>query len=202
MEELNQKENEIKDSLTPEEDSEDEDLKFLDELEKESEESDESDDSAEALKVYNAELQKRGLNKNYKSWDDVAKSEKQRDIDFAKKGMEKAKEEPKKEEVISNPSDRLLISELKLKVDVPESKYVIDDIKKEHPDKDLYEIWNSSEYYKKEAAIRAENERNKSRITNPSVNSEEQKKDDEMSKKFMRNFPSHVEQAIKKYKKA
>lgn len=200
--ELNPTGDEIReDELNQEGDSEDEDLKFLDtELENEPEESKEPDGSKEALDIYNAELKKRGLNKNYKSWDDVAKSEKQRDIDFAKKGVEKQKEEPK-EEVTSNP-DRLLIKELQLKLDAPESKYVIDEIKKEHPGKDPYEIWNSSEYYKREAAIRAENERNKQRIANPSGNSEGQQKEDEMSKKFMKNFPPSVQKAMDRMKKA
>jgi hypothetical protein len=196
--ELNPAENEELDStLTPAEDSEDDDLKFLDELEPDSKESNESQDSEEALKVYNEELKKRGLNKNYKSWDDVAKSEKQRDIDFAKKGMEKAKEEPKKEEVLpSNLSERLL------KVEQANSKYVIDDIKKDFPGQDPYEIWNKFEVYRKEADVRAENERNKQRIANPSGNSEGKQEVDAMSQKFMKNFPSSIEQAIKKYKKA
>jgi len=200
MEELNQQEDELKDSLTPNEDSEDDDLDFLDEEpKKEPEESQEPDGSQKALELLNTELKKRGLDKNYKSWDDVAKSEKQRDIDFAKKGMEKQNEKLK-EEVISNP-DSLLIKELQLKIDAPESKFVIDEIKKEHPGKDPYEIWNSSEYYKREAAVRAENERNKTRITNPSGNSEEQKKVDEMSQKFMKNFPPSVQKAMDKMKK-
>ena len=202
MDELNPKEDEVLDPLNPKEDSEDEDLKFLDELEEEPDESKEPEGSKEALEIFNEELKRRGLNKNYKSWDDVAKSEKQRDIAFAKKGMEEPKKEPKKEELSSNPSDRLLISELQLKIDNPDSKYIIDDIKKEHPGKDPYEIWNSSEYYKKEAAIRAENERNKERIANPSNNSEGKPKEDAMSKKFMKNFPPGFDQAIKKIQKA
>jgi hypothetical protein len=196
MEELNQQEDELKDSLTPEEDLEDDDLDFLDEEpKKEPEESQEPDGSKKALDIYNAELKKRGLNKNYKSWDDVAKSEKQRDIDFAKKGMEK-KEEKKEEALPSNLSERLL------RVEQPDSQFIIDEIKKDHPGRDPYEIWNSSEYYRKEAAVRAENERNKTRITNPSGNSEEQKKGDEMSQKFMKNFPPSVQKAMDKMKKA
>ena len=199
-EELNPTGDEALNSSNPAGDSEDEDLDFLDEIENEPDESQEPEGSEKALKVFNEELKKRGLNKNYKSWDDVAKSEKQRDIAFAKKGMEEPKKELKKEELSSNPSERLLISELQLKIDSPDSKYILDDIKKEHPGKDPYEIWNSSEYYKKEAAIRAENERNKERIANPSNNSEGKPEEDGMSKKFMKNFPPGFEQAMKKMK--
>lgn len=199
MEELNPTENEELDSeLTPKEDSEDDDLKFLDELETEPEESQEPDGSEEALKIYNAELKKRGLNKNYKSWDDVAKSEKQRDIDFAKKGMENAKPVVVKEvEVIpTNLSERLL------KVEHPESQFVIDEIKKDNPGKDPYEVWTNSSYYQKEAEFRATNERNKQRIANPSGNSEGKGEVDEMSQKFMKNFAPSVQKAIAKVKKA
>lgn len=196
MEELNQQEDELKDSLTPNEDSEDDDLDFLDEEpKKEPEESQEPDGSQKALELLNTELKKRGLDKNYKSWDDVAKSEKQRDIDFAKKGMEQKKEDKKEDVLPSNLSERLL------RVEQPDSQFIIDEIKKDHPGKDPYEIWNGSEYYRKEAAVRAENERNKTRITNPSGNSEEQKKVDEMSQKFMKNFPPSVQKAMDKMKK-
>lgn len=194
MTELNQDEKD--ETLNQNEDS-DEDLDFLDESEEESEEK--TDDSGDPLNILNEELRKRGLNKNYKSWDDVAKSEKQRDIDFAKKGMEEKKKE---ETPVSNLSDNLLIKELQLKLDEPDSKYVIDDIKTEHPNKDPYEIWKSSEYYKKEAAIRAENERNKLRVQNPSGNSEENKKQNEMSEKFKKNYPPSVQKAIERQKKA
>jgi len=196
--ELNPVENEELDStLTHKEDSEDEDLKFLDELESEPDESKEDEGSDEALKIYNAELKKRGLNKNYKSWDDVAKSEKQRDIDFAKKGMEKANTVVKEVEVIpTNLSERLL------KVEHPESQFVIDEIKKDNPGKDPYEIWNKSSYYQKEAEFRATNERNKQRIANPSGNSEGKGEVDEMSQKFMKNFAPSVQKAIAKAKKA
>jgi len=184
-------------------DTDDDDLKFLDEEDfKEEPTVSDNEEQSGSIEAFNAEMKKRGLNYNFKSWDDVAKSQKQRDIDFAKKGVEKAKDEPKKEEVNSNPSDRLLIKELQLKIDAPESQYVIDEIKKEHPGQDPYEIWNASEYYKKEASIRAENERNKQRIANPSGNSEGKQEEDGMSQKFMKNFPPGFEQAMKKMKKA
>ena len=194
--ELNLDENE--ESLTPKEDSSDDDLNFLEELEKEPEESKEPDGS-DALKAYNAEMQKRGLNKNYKSWDDVAKSEKQRDIDFAKKGMEEAKPkvEPQNEVVVEKLP--LNISERLLKVEQPDSQFVIDDIKKEFPDKDPYDIWNKFESYRKEAAIRSENERNKSRIANPSGNTEGKSEVDEVEQKFINNLPERFK--LKKSKK-
>jgi hypothetical protein len=199
MDELNQTEDEVITPSNQEEDSTDEDLKFLDELETEPTESQETEGSDEALKVYNAELKKRGLNKNYKSWDDVAKSEKQRDIDFAKKGMEKSNVVIKKEVVEVMPTN---LSERLLLVEKPDSKFVIDEIKKDNPGKDPYEVWNKSSYYPKEAEFRAKNERNKQRISNPSGNSEGKGEVDEMSQKFMKNFSPSVQKAITKIKKA
>jgi len=184
---------ELDSKLTPEEDS-DEDLKFLDELDEEPEDSEEEPDGSEkALEQFNTELKKRGLNKNYKSWDDVAKSEKQRDIDFAKKGMDKKEEViEKKEEVVEKlPSN---LSERLLRVEKPESAFILDEIKKDHPGKDVLEVYESSEYYQKEALVRAENERNKQRIANPSGNTEGQPEVDETEQKFMNNLPN-------KYKK-
>jgi hypothetical protein len=192
MEDLNPKEDEVIDPSNPEGESENEDLEFLDEdFEDETEEPKKPADSDDALAVYNEELKKRGLNKNYKSWDDVATHEKAIDTHFAKKGMDKVIE-PKKEDapVVLNPQ----MSERLLKLEEPDSKFVIDEIKKNHPDADPYEVWNSSEYYKKEASARAETERNKQRIANPAGNTEGQPEVDEIEQKFINNLPS-------KYKK-
>jgi hypothetical protein len=86
-----------------------------------------------------------------------------------------------------------------LKVEQPDSQFVIDEIKKEFPDKDPYEVWNSSEYFKKEAAIRAENERNKSRIANPSGGTEGAPDVDPVEQKFIENLPKGFQ--LKKSKK-
>ena len=198
-EELNPQDDSLESELNPKEDSEgDDDLQFLDELESEPEEPKEPQGSDESLNVLNEELKKRGLNKNYKSWDDVAKSEKQRDIDFAKKGMEKVepvieKKEVETEKVPINLSERLLL------VEKPDSQFVMDDIKKEFPDKDPYEIWNKFESYRREAAIRAENERNKSRIANPSGGTEGAPDVDPVEQKFIENLPKGFQ--LKKSKK-
>lgn len=156
--------------------------------------------SDDAISVYNAEMQKRGLNYNYKSWDDVAKSAKQQAAEFAKKGMEQnkndeTKDEPKDDKpaakapeqpVVQAPSN---ISERLLRVEEPASKFVIEDIKKSHPGRDVYEVWNESEYYKKEAQARAEAEQAKNRVNKPSNGGEPDPQSDQMSKKFMKNLP-------------
>lgn len=190
------------DPLNPEEEeSEEEDLEFLDEDFEESDEEPEKSDEEEdkpiedSLEAYNAEMKKRGLNYNFKSWDDVYKSNKAAADAISKKGMEEKKEEviveaPKETPVVTVPN----ISERLLKVEQPESVFVLDDIKRDHPGKDVYEVWDSSEYYKKEALVRAETERNKTRISTPSGGSEEKPEVDEVEQKFVNNLPD-------KYKK-
>ena len=164
---------------------ESDDLNFLDEEKEETQKPQEEQD-ATALEIFN-----KKVGKSYKSWEDVSKSEKQRDIDFAKKGIEKTVEKPMSSEI----SERLL------RVEQPESKFMIDEIKKDHPGEDPYKYWNSSEYYRKEAKARAEAEENKKRIANPSGNSDGQPARDPMSQKFMRNFPPAIEKAMKKMAK-
>jgi hypothetical protein len=180
---LNPEGDEPKDSLNPEEEEPGDDDLELDFEDPEDEplfEEEPKDKPIDALAAYNAEMQKRGLNYNFKSWDDVAKSAKQIAAKFAKKGMDEIKpdpvEEPKKAEVAAViPMD---ISERLLKVEQPESVFVIEQIKKDHPNKDVYEIWNSSEYYRKEAMVRSENERAKSRVTPPDGSPEGEPKED------------------------
>lgn len=178
---LNQEEDNIE-VETPEGES-DEDLSFLDEEKKKVKTPKPEEQDATALEIFN-----KKVGKNYKSWEDVAKSEKQRDIDFAQKGKQVA------------PQLDINLSERLLRVEKPESQYIIEEIKKDHPGKDPYEIWEKSEYYRKEAKIRAEKEENKKRIGNPSGNPEGQPQEDPMSKKFMKNFPPGVEAAIKRMK--
>lgn len=204
-ENLNPEEDEVViDPLNPEEEeSEEEDLEFLDEdfeeSDEEPEKSDEEEDKPDAsLEAYNAEMRKRGLNYNFKSWDDVAKTNKSLQDGISKKGMEEKKEEvvveAPKETVVTPVTTIPNISERLLKVEQPESVFVLEDIKKDHPGKDVYEVWDSSEYYKREALVRAETERNKTRISNPSGGSEETPEVDETEQKFMNNLPD-------KYKK-
>jgi hypothetical protein len=172
---LNPSEEELDKSLNPdEEDFEDEELEFLDEDEEDSEEEPEKDKSEDeepktALEILNAEFKKAGLNKNYKSWDDVIKSEKQRDTEFAqgKKPMEPVEKNEEEQEIVpaqpvSNMSERVL------KLEHPESVHVLEEIKRDHPKGDVLAIYESSEYYKKEATVREENEQAKRRITSPS----------------------------------
>lgn len=197
-ENLNPEGDEPKKPLNPEEEeSEDEDLEFDEE---DFEESDE-DEPDVALEAYNAEMQKRGLKSNYKSWDDVAKSAKQRAIKFAKKGMEeKNNEQPVKPEetpvtptpptpVVNQPVPSYNMAEELLVMKHPEAALILDDIKKDHPGKDVYEVWKSSTFYQNEAAARAETEKAKQRISNPSGGTEGAPEEDEDSKKFMKNLP-------------
>lgn len=197
----------VKDQLNPEEEeSEEEDLEFLDEdfeesdeePEKSDEEEDKPDEAIDSLAAYNAEMKKRGLNYNFKSWDDVYKSNKAAADAISKKGMEEKKEEvvveAPKETVVTPVTTVPNISERLLKVEQPESVFVLEDIKRDHPGKDVYDVWNSSEYYKREALVRAETERNKTRISTPSGGSEEKPEVDEVEQKFVNNLPD-------KYKK-
>lgn len=170
-----------------EEDSEDEELDFDEDLDEDDEEESEekSDDEAseedvkKALQILNKEMQKRGLNKNYTNFEDVVTSEKAKDDAFSQKKvpMDKEKEEgqegqgqdggqaPKTEQQQTvSPA----VTERLLKLEHPESAYILDEIKRDHPGKDVLDIYESSSYYKKEAAVRAEAEKAKSRISNPS----------------------------------
>lgn len=188
------------DPLNPkEEESGDDDLELLDFEESEDEplnEEEPEDKPDEALNAYNAEMQKRGLNYNFKSWDDVAKSAKQVAKAFAKKGMTEVKPEVPETPVVpaapvTEPSN---ISERLLRLEQPESQYVIDDIKKDHPGKDVYEVWNTSEFYKKEALARSEADAAKKRITTPSGGSEDNPEVDPIEQKFMNNLPQKYKQ--------
>lgn len=202
-ENLNLEEDEsVIDQLNPkEEESEDEDLEFRDEDFEESEEEPEKsgEDKPDAsLDAYNAEMKKRGLNYNFKSWDDVYKTNKSLQDAISKKGMEEKKDETvvthvveKKEEVVTAPSN---MSERLLRLEQPESVFVLDDIKKEHPNKDVYEVWNSSEYYKREATARSETEKAKTRIANPAGGADGKPEVDETEQKFINSLPT-------KYKK-
>jgi hypothetical protein len=200
----------VKIPLNQDEDSEDEDLEFLSGIPNAKPEDSEDEAGKASLEAYNAEMRKRGFNYNFKSWDDVAKSNKQAAIAFAKNGMENqpvdptvtpkpedvtpvapvAPVAPAPEQVPSNLSERLL------KVEHPESVFIIDEIKRDHPGKDPLTVYETSSYYQKEAVVRAETERNKQRISNPSGNTEGQPEVNETEDKFIGNLPASF--AVKK----
>lgn len=199
-ENLNPEGDEPKDPLNQEEEESGDDDLELDFEESEDEPLDEEEPkdkpvvkADDALAAYNAEMKARGLNYNFKSWDDVYKSNKNAQDIISKKGMSEKKDEvvtpvEKVEVVPTNMSERLL------KVEQPESRFVIDDIKKDHPGKDVYEVWEKSEYYRKEAQARAEAEKAKLRIAAPSGGAEGQPEVDAVEQKFISNLPA-------KYKK-
>lgn len=164
----------LKDDLNPEgdEDIKDEDLDFLDE---------DQDEEKTALDIFN-----KKVGKKYKSWDDVAKSERQRDKEFAQKPQ------PKKPENVVPQNYKT--SERLLTIKHPESEYILDRIKKEHPNEDPFDVWENSEFYRNEASALAEKKRSEERISNPTGadGGEEDDFEKKMSKKFMRNFPPGV----------
>lgn len=195
-ENLNPEGDEPKDPLNQEEEESGDDDLELDFEESEDEPLDEEEpkdkpvvEADAALAAYNAEMKARGLNYNFKSWDDVYKSNKNAQDIISKKGMSEKKDEvvtpvEKVEVVPTNMSERLL------KVEQPESRFVLDDIKKDHPGKDVYEVWEKSEYYRKEAQARAEAEKAKLRIATPSGGTEGQPEVDAVEQKFISNLPA------------
>jgi len=183
MTKLNQKGEPIDDSTSnPDGDEvEDEDeLDFLTEEEQEKKRL-QAEEDKKALEIYN-----KRVGKEYKSWDDVKKSERQRDIDFAKNPPKKEDPKPEPNEVKKDftVSERLLKLENK---DYGESVMagIISEIKSDHPDKDPLQVWESYEFYRKEAKARAEVEAKKERIKNPSGNGGENKKEDATSDYYM-----------------
>lgn len=155
-----------------------------------------------ALDAYNAEMRARGLNYNFKSWEDVYKSNKNAQDIISKKGMENNQNNQPNTPVVTpennqpNPTTPEApvaqpsnVSERLLRVEQPEAQYVLEDIKRDHPGKDVYEVWNSSQYYQREAKVRAEAEAAKLRVSHPSGGGEGEPEKDEMSDKFMKNLP-------------
>lgn len=184
MPELNPKEGEQDPqdpNLNPQgdEDIKDEDLDYADDLEQELEK--------DALEIFN-----KKVGKNYKSWEDVAKSENQRDIEFAQRPPKKDDPKPQTEESDFTVSERLLKLENKelgsVMVDI------IAEIKRDHPGKDPLKVWEASEFYKNEANARAEKKRAEERISNPTGVGGGEGDDEEkrMSKKFFRNYPPGI----------
>jgi len=184
-----------KETLTPEEEAEKLRLAKLAEEEEEDEDFDldfdeEEDESLtdSALAAYN-----KRVGKNYKSWDDVAKRDKDIDVAFAKKEIPTPKkpQTPIKEEPKGLPTN---LDERLLRAEEPTSKYVMEKMKAvaEKTGQTLDEIWNDDTgYFRGIATSMAEKEKAKSRLGVPSGagGEEEVKKKDEMSKKFMDKYP-------------
>lgn len=145
-----------------------------DEDEKDEEDDSEEDDDEEKLddeasKKSLAAYNKR-VGKDYKSWDDVAKSEKERDKAIADKGRQQHKEagNSKQQMPVSATEERLL------KLEDPNVVHVMDELKEDAKasGKTVLELWDKSSYYKKEAKARAEakaeEEKNKGNVGSPS----------------------------------
>ena len=121
--------------------------------------------------------------KTFKSKDALIKTLKQMDKDFA---QQPKKVTPEKVELDSSMSERLL------KLERPESNFVIDMIKRDHPEKDPYKVWEESEFYRNEAKIRSEQDEAKKRMTPPTNSNgeeEEQSAESKIEDKFMKTLP-------------
>lgn len=108
----------------------------------------EGDDSEDALKLSNdalAEYNKR-VGKSYKSWDDVAKREKEADTAFAK--GEHKKVEPKKSSSINDE----VVEELLL-TKHPEAEHILDELKEtaKTTGKSVLKLYRESKYFQGEA---------------------------------------------------
>lgn len=86
------------------------------------------------------------------------------DKDYAQKKVAKVVEAPQTDKPVTD----VTMSERLLKLEQPASKFVIDEIKRDHPGKDPYAVWEQSEYYRNEASTREAKENAKKRVGNPS----------------------------------
>lgn len=118
--------------------------------------------SADALQEYN-----KRVGKNYKSWDDVAKREKEADKAFAKG------EHKKEEKTVPQSVDNEIVEELLL-TKHPEAEFVMDELKKvaEQTGKSILKLFRESKYFQGEAKALADakksEEEAKSKIKAPS----------------------------------
>jgi hypothetical protein len=87
------------------------------------------------------------------------------DKDYAQKKVTNVVEKPQTDKPVTA---NVTMSERLLKLEQPASKFVIDEIKRDHPGKDPYAVWEQSEYYRNEASIREAKENAKKRVGNPS----------------------------------
>lgn len=105
-----------------------------------------------ALEAYNEKVGKK-----YKSWEDVAKSEKQRDKDFAQKGKEKEKIQESE-----SPSE-FKYPERLLKLENENSQYVLNEIREiaKKTNTDPLDVWEKYSWIRNEADVRAEEAKGK-----------------------------------------
>lgn len=96
--------------------------------------------------------------KDFKDIPAVIKALKQQDKDFVKKGIKQEKEQKEKPTVAKTPQEQSTYDERILKLESPESAFVLDEMKDIAKDtrKSILDIWDDSAYLKKEASARAE----------------------------------------------
>ncbi len=124
--------------------------------------------------------------KQYKSWDDVAKSERERDIAFAQKGQGKEKEVKQ-----VTPSETL--EERILRLEKPELISVMDELKQDAKaaGKSILELAEVP-YYQKKAQSISDSEKNMSKISKPSNEIQRVEKETEekkLAKRLASNMP-------------
>lgn len=105
-------------------------------------------------------------NKVFKTKEDLVKTLKQMDVDFAQGKVTPKKEEPKTEVKPSQTTD-VSLSERLMLIEKPESKTVIEDIKRDHPGQDPYVVYNNSQFYQSEANVRFAKEEASKRMQTP-----------------------------------
>ena len=119
------------------------------------------------------------------------------DVDYAKGNVKPAEVKQDKEELPQNLDERLL------KAEEPLTKYVLEEMKaaSKVTGKSLTELWADETGYFKNKAIAIESKlESKDRIARPSNTIDGKDADSEekqMSKKFMKNFPSSIKTALK-----
>ena len=133
---------------------------------------DDTDDEALSLAEYN-----QRVGKNYKSWDDIYKREKEADKAFAKGEHKEKKEEPKVIAVNDEIIEELLLTKH------PEASYVIDELRNTASLKGIsvLKLFRESKYFQGEAKQLSDAEKSKeeakSKIKQPTNGSPLPKKD-------------------------
>lgn len=125
--------------------------------------------------------------KQYKSWDDVAKSERERDKAFAQKGQQQ-KKEVKQDFPSSTLEERIL------KLEKPELASVLDELKADAQatGKSILELAEVP-YYQKKAQSISESKDNMGKVSSPSGDIQHEKKETDLeviSKKFSSRMPN------------
>lgn len=127
-------------------------------------EEDESEDSSEIDELFDEDEEdtlsqiNEGAKKSFKDVGQVVKALKQQDKEFIKKGashQQETKKEPKSSPKMPEAQNR---DERLLKLESPESEFVLDEMKDIARDtrKSILDIWDESAYLKNEAKARAE----------------------------------------------